>query len=303
MRNFGVLTMVGLAAVAVVLCCVAGCRGIHPLESAAAPRVAVKIAIMPRYGPQSMARRYMPLVKYLRAETGYDITYVSAMCYRDFLGAIERTGADFAFASPIAYVTLHKTQAARPLLVALEPDFAGGPPQPAYRGVILARADSGIAGITDLKGKVIASALKMSLAGYIAPQVLARERGLDLTKEATVAVCPSQEQVIERLCSGRAAAGFLRESVWEEALESGSACANIAPVGYTMLLPGWCVSEMGDTDPVVVQTVKRALLGLDWDNPAHRTILRECGLRGFAETSDQQYEPVRRLLERAEIPY
>jgi len=287
---------------AVIVCCAVGCGQIHPTKLSLPPKTKVKIAIMPRYSAYTMSRRYMPLVKYLREETGYDVSYVSAVGYRGFLSAVESTDADFAFVNPVAYATLRKTRQAYLLVIALEPDFAGGPPRTKYRGVILARADSGITRIADLRGKIIATGSELAVAGYLAPKALCRQEGLDIDKEATVVVCPSQEQVIDRLRQGRAAAGFVREGIWQEALGESSG-ADIKPVAYTMMFPGWCICALGDTDKEVAEAVKQALLNLDWSTPQCRPVLIQTGLRGFVEIADEEYDVVRSLLTNLRIPY
>ena len=288
---------------ATIVCWAAGCGLVHQSGPLRPRATVVKMAIMPRYSPRTMAKRYTPLMKYLRDESGYDIRHVSSMGYRDFLSAVERTDAEFVFCSPAAYLTLRKTQDARPLLVALEPDFAGGA-QAQYRGVILVRADRGIKSIEDLKGKIVATALRMSAAGYIAPRKLCLDRGVDIARDCTVAVCPSQEQVIDHLRRGRAAAGFVRESVWQEALmESAAGVSGIDVLAPTQMLPGWCVCALGDVDETAVESVTAALLRLDWRHPQYQPVLEEAGLRGFAAAHDLQYNVVRVLLRGMDLPH
>jgi len=245
----------------------------------------------------------MPLIRYLSRETGCDVRYISAIGYPGFLSAVEQADADFAFVNPLAYVMLHKTQGAYPLVMTEDPDFAGGPPRATYRGVILARADSGIGSIADLRGNIIAAGPQMAIAGRVAPQALCRRAGVDVTRQATVVGCPTQEDVLKRLQGSRADAGFVREDIWREAVGGGPTGTELIPIAYTEAYPGWCACVMGDTAPAVAQMVKRALLELDWDNPNHKTILRATGLRGFVEASDEQYNVVRRLLDELGIPY
>jgi len=292
--------IIGLLATATVLCWTIGCGRVHPGEPAVRVQPTVKIALMPRYSLQTMSKRYMPLVKHLRSETSYDIRYISAIGYPSFLSAVEQADADFAFVNPVAYVTLRKTRGAYPLVMTQDPDFAGGPPRATYRGVILARADSGIASIGDLKGKIIASGPQMAVAGYIAPVALCRRQGLNVSQQATVVACPTQEDVLKRLQAGRADAGFVREGIWHEAVASGSGGAELSPVTFTETYPGWCVCAMGDTDPEMAKVVKQELLELRWE---HREVLAAAGLDGFVEASDEQYNVIRRLLDELGIPY
>ncbi len=295
--------IIGFLATAILLCWTTGCGRVHPGERAIRAQPTVNIAFMPRYSLRTMTKRYIPLVKYLDRETDYDIRYISAVGYSGFLSAVEQADAEFAFVNPVAYVTLHKTRGAYPLVMTQEPDFAGGPPRATYRGVILARADSGIENIADLRGKIIAAAPQIAVAGHLGPVALCRRHGLNVSQQATVVGCPTQEDVLERLQQGRADAGFIREDIWREAALSGTTAIQLSPVAFTEAYPGWCVCAMRDTPSAVAQMVKRALLGLDWDNPNHKTILRASGLHGFEEANDEQYNGVRRLLDEIEVPY
>ncbi|MCK4322920.1 MAG: phosphate/phosphite/phosphonate ABC transporter substrate-binding protein [Armatimonadetes bacterium] len=295
--------IIGSLTIATILCWTTGCGRVHPGEPAVRAQPTVKIAFMPRYSLQTMAKRYMPLVKYLRRETDYDIRYISAVGYSGFLSAVEQADAEFAFVNPVAYVTLHKTRGAYPLVMTQEPDFAGGPPRATYRGVILARADSGISNIADLRGKIIASAPQMAVAGYLAPVAVCRRHGLNVSQQATVVACPTQEDVLKRLQGGRADAGFVREGIWREAVGGGPTGTELSPIAYTETYPGWCICAMGDTDPNMAEALKQKLMDLNREDLAHRNVLRDAGLHGFVEASDEQYNAVRRLLAEIGVPY
>jgi len=261
------------------------------------------MAFMPRYSLQTMSKRYMPLVKHLRSETSYDIRYISAVGYSSFLSAVEQSDAEFAFVNPLAYVTLQKTRGAYPLVMTQEPDFAGGPPQAEYGGVILARAGSGIESIADLRGKTIASAPWMAVAGHLGPAALCLRAGVDVTRQATVVACPTQEDVLKRLEGGRVDAGFVREGIWRESVGDGPTGTELIPIAHTDSYPGWSLCAMGDTDPAMAEVVKQKLLELNWDYLADRRVLRDAGVRGFVEASDEQYNVVRRLLDELRIPH
>lgn len=294
--------LIGMAA----LWCTAGCGEVgqvHPGAAIVDTQPKIAMAFMLRYSLQTMSSRYMPLIRYLSGETGCDVRYVSAMGYPGFLSAVEQADADFAFVNPLAYVMLHKTRGAYPLVMTQEPDFAGGPSQAEYRGVILARADSGIGSIADLRGKIIASAPQMAVAGHLGPVAVCRRAGVDVTRQATVVACPTQEDVLKRLEGGRVDAGFVREGIWREAVGGGPTGTELIPIAYTETYPGWSICAMGDTDPNMAEALKQKLLDLNREDLAHRNVLRDAGLHGFVEASDEQYNVVRRLLDELQIPY
>ena len=280
-----------------------GCSRIHPARSTGPQQPMVKIAIMPRYSLETMAMRYMPLVKYLSRETGYNVRYISAVGYPGFLSTVEQADADFAFVNPLAYVVLHKTRGAYPLVTAQHINFRGGPPQATYRGVILARTDLGIDSVANLRGKIIAAGPQMAVAGHLAPVAFCRRHGVDVHQQATLIACPTQEDVLHRLQQGRADAGFVSEAIWQEAVTGGLAATGLRPVAYTEPYPGWCICALGDTDPNMAEIIKEKLLELNWKFLADRRALRSADVAGFVEARDEDYDIVRQLLADLEVPY
>ncbi len=289
-RILSLLTLSGLLAGVA-----AGCIG--PAPPPQPGQVRVKISVQPVYSLPLMSQKYSPLIDYLSRETGYEVQFVSAMSYSGYFATLESNQVDIGFQNPIAYVTLTKTRGAYPLAKEIRPDGRA-----LYRGVIITHRSSEIKTVHDLRGKKVMIASRRALAGYMAQALLCQENGLDVEQDMKVILAGTQEEVVTGVYHRVAEAGFVREDILPLIAERID-LEEIKVIAYTDYFPTWCVAGFRNTDPVIAETVKRALLKLDKEVPEHRKILDAAGLSGFAEAVDAEYDKVRQLLDRLDIPY
>jgi phosphonate transport system substrate-binding protein len=268
--------------------------GCFPELKAKARRPVVRLCVLPRYSPRSMSQRYAPLAEYLSEATGYDVRYVASLNYETYPKTVEWSGVDIGFHNPLVQVALAKSRGARPLLMATEPTGEAW-----YRGVIIARMAAGIRTLGDLRGKRIATASRLALAGYVAQQALCQDAGVDLDRECAVVLVRGQEQAVAHVAEGRADAAFVAESIWLAAQDTAAA-AKLDIIAYTEYLPGWCVAVFPDANAPAAEAIKQALLAL---KPPHgRVLLGPMDTSGFVETTEADYEPARRLAAKLDIP-
>src|SRR5574340_1215526 len=122
----------------------------------------IRFAILPRLSVVEMKNMFKPLEEYLTREVGAKVSLIFAKDFTSFKEMIKSGQADLGFANPIIYVQLRKELDIEPL--ALSAEFKAGTK---FRGIIIARKDSGISKLQDLKGKKLIFVDKDSAAGYI----------------------------------------------------------------------------------------------------------------------------------------
>jgi len=257
----------------------------------------VKVSAQPVYSLHVMSQKYSPLFRYLADETGYDVRVVSAMSYDNYPPALEANQVHIGIQNPSAYVTLVKTRRARPLVKMVQPD--GGT---SYRGVIIARQDSGIDTVEDLRGKTVVAASRIAVGGFLAQTVVCRQHGIDLDKDLHLSLVDTQDAVINAVYQGKAEVGFVREDALPPVKESID-LSRLSIVSYTDYYPTWCVAAFADTPAEVARKIARALLNLDIEDPEHRGILEAAGVAGFQEAADADYDIIRTTMEALNIPY
>ena len=244
----------------------------------------VKLSIQPKYSLNIMSKKYSPMIHYLSEETGYKIRLVSALSYSSYFHVLEANQVDIAFQNPLAYIILHKTRDAYPLVKTV--GFDG---MDKYRGIIITHKDNGIETINDLKGKEVAIASRRALGGYLGQAHLCRENGIDVEKELSIVLMQTQDDVILNVYRQKVDAGFVSEDALPEVKEKID-LGEIKIVEHTDYFPTWCVAAFRNTKPEVAEKIKKALLKLDSEIPQQRNILEAMGGIGFTEANDSDYK-------------
>jgi phosphate/phosphite/phosphonate ABC transporter binding protein len=212
--------------------------------------------------------------------------------YVDLSSLLESEGVDFASLSPYAYVRAKRRTPGLQLLA--EPVNQGGA---SYEGYIVARANSNIVGLEDLKGKAFCYVGPNSTSGYLYPRALFRRRGLD----------PDAFFKATRFAGDHLAA--LR-AVYSGACDGAAIYANVlfnlrgsgmAPDGFRILattdrIPADAYCARDNLPADITLKFQRALLALAPGSKAGRNVLgAEALFLGFQKALDSDYEPVRKI--------
>lgn len=273
----------------------AGCG--HEMARAERPPV-IRVAIQPVYSLAVMSEKYGPLMDYLSEETGYPVEQVSSLTQTNYLSAIEGARADIAFLNPLLYLQVRKTKGAYPLARVLN---QGGTDR--YRGAIIARDDSAIRSLDQLRGCIAMTSSKKGVSGYLGQYKLLKEHGIDPDRDLTVVVAKTQDEVVRAVFEARAKVGFVREDALSAAPLPGVDPSRMHVIAYTDYFPNWCFVAFSGTDPAVAKAIKEALLGLDPANPSHARILRQAGAAGFVEASPTDYTYLGGIVAELNLPY
>jgi phosphonate transport system substrate-binding protein len=258
----------------------------------------VRISIQPVYSLPMMNQKYRDLANRLEEKTGYRIEMVSSLSYTNYLSTLEGARVDAGFMNPLTYVITHKTRGAYPLAKALD----GRSLEARYRGIILVRADSGIQTCDDLRRRTIAIASRRACCGYLTARAKCVEMGMDPERHSFMIMAPTQDEALRQVYDKRASAAFVREDILASMRERVDVYA-LRVLAYTDYIPTWCFAAFHDTDPEVARKLREALLGLDRTDAEDGEALAEAGLAGFVPAEDGDYDMVRRMADRVQVPY
>ncbi len=245
-----------------------------------------KILVFP--GPFSftmMEARFIFLLDYLEKETQWKFDMVGSPIKGESLQQLVET-EDFAFAivNPYVYLLLAEKNEAVPILRTIS--FDG---RPDYRGVIVCRGDSPIQFYSDLRGKLVLASSRVNVGGFISQWVFLKEHGLDPDQDIIFEFGSNQEEILEKISSGRAEAGFVREDVLNAFVQLKGKGLNVRVIAFTSFCPNPCIVKFRGADAELTARVKEALLSLDYDNPDHRFILGRLRISGFAPATPEDY--------------
>ncbi len=248
----------------------------------------VRLGILPRLSAVELYDMFSPLALYLSKETGEKVSLVIPRNFDAFKAAVRAGQIDVGFANPLIYVQLKKEVLLDPLALASEVK-AG----PRFRGIIIARKDSTIRSIHDLKGKRLMFVDKNSAAGYVFQMMALSSAGLDVKKDfIMLPFAKTHDVVVKAVFNGAAEAGGLREDDLEK-LKGSLDLSKIRIVAYTDYYPNWPLFAAPTLRKEFSEKLRTALLKLKPGSTRARQILGPAQLTGFVPVSDHDYDWLR----------
>ena len=131
----------------------------------------------PVLGQEKTRAEFGPLMEYLSSAMGRRVVLYVAKDYGDLRTQMEAGAVDIGSYSPFAYVDAARGGRVRIIAQSL---IEGSR---TYRGLIIARRDSGIRGLADLAGRRFAFVDPKSASGYVYPRALLLGSGVRPDKD------------------------------------------------------------------------------------------------------------------------
>jgi len=237
--------------------------------------------------PVEAFKKFTPLADYLTKKIG---TKVELRAVSDYEGAIRDIGqglTQICFMTPMTYIEANRKFGVELLVKALSEGKS------AYRSVIIAKSDSDINSIEDLKGRTFAFGDPHSLSSYIAPRVVLLEAGVDLKDLLYYDYLGPHTEVLNAVLQGKFDSGGVTESIAEKFKVKG-----VKFIKFSDALPGFCIcvdKSMPEKDKNLLRTTLAALTNTTSEGA---TILNSIYKRytAFEEASDADYDMVRIMM-------
>ncbi|MBI5441505.1 MAG: phosphate/phosphite/phosphonate ABC transporter substrate-binding protein [Deltaproteobacteria bacterium] len=283
------MLLCGLLALAPLL--LAGCgrseRAIAPgPEPGGGPLL---IGLMPEKNIFAQIDRFELLANYLASSTGRPVQLRILSRYGNIIRNFESDNLDGAFFGSFTYVLARRKLNVEVLARPERPDGTS-----TYHGLLIARKDSGIRSVQDLRGKVFAFVDKATMAGYLFPLALLRKEGVAdyerYFKEAYFA--GTHEDVARDVLERRAQAGALKNTVYEALVATDPGFRReVAILATSKKVPENGLAVRAAMPPGLKERIRSALLGMD-RNPAGAAALQSIGAVRFIPTRDEDYAPI-----------
>ncbi|GAM08339.1 tetrathionate sensor histidine kinase TtrS [Geobacter sp. OR-1] len=278
---------------------IAGCE---KLEN----RPKMKIGYMNCNNEQETTGRFLPMTRYLSEKTGVDFEFVPVDT-NDFDKRFKAGEFAFTHSNSILYVMLKEHYDL--ILLASEKRGQFGS---RTAGTIIARKDSGIKKLSDLRGKRIAFGPMLAPTGYMAEYDLMLRNGIDPEKDLANWTIPNgsykHEKVIFKVLYGEvdaAAAPILDLEIMTR--EGKISPDDFIILGQSPLIPYCTFGAAKNTDPKLVEKVRQALLALKPTDTVEISgervkIMKAAWIDGFEELADKDYDVIREMAKRVNMP-
>jgi phosphonate transport system substrate-binding protein len=261
-------------------------------------------------GAVAYDRRVVPIWESMREyfrESTTSIDYVLFSNYDSLVRALLARQIAIAWNTNLAWVKVHvRTHGACRALAMRDVDVG-------FTTTVVARAESGIRSLADLRGKRLALGSADSAQAAILPIHYLQEAGLDPAREVSLLrfdidvgkhgdTGSSELEVLQALCEGRADAGAVGSSTWSSQIVRGRPDMDqISPVWTS---PGYChcnFTVLADFPIDLAEQWTETLLAMSYDDPRWRDLMDAEGLKRWVRADEQilsQYQPLFDAVER-----
>jgi len=255
----------------------------------------LKFGFTPVLGEAEMRAEFDPLAAYLSDAIGQKVVLYVARDYGDLRTQMEAGTVDIGSFSPFAYVDATRGGKIRIIAQSIINGTAY------YRGIIVARKDSGLKMVSDLQGKRFAFVDPKSASGYVYPRAMLIEKGLDQKtyfKETIFA--GDHNKVIATVLNGRVDAGAIYEGALAVAKTNGVPTENLVTLASTDPIPHDAIAVRAGLDDTLAKKIRTALVDMDKTEAGRRVIAKsKKGLTGHVIAEDSLFDVVRRTAKTA----
>lgn len=249
----------------------------------------INFGVIPTAGSTSMKENFSGLTEYLNKKLGIKVELQLAGDYTGVITGMQHKHIDVAYFGPESYVQAQKRANAEALV--MEVDAESG--LPGYKGIIITKKDSGLNTLDSIKGKTWAFTSSQSTSGTLVPTVMFSKLGIDPQKYfSKVLYSGGHEASILSIKSGRIDAASTNDLDFNRGLGKAWTENDFNIIWTSDLIPGSPIAVRGDLPESLKKALKEAFISYN-----DKEGLEKLKIKGYIETNDSIYNPVRDLME------
>jgi phosphonate transport system substrate-binding protein len=289
-RLFGLLLLVAL---------LPGCDpkpAAPPLQYSASPvgtaLPTYRFAVHPLHNPVKLSEAYQPLIDRLNQalpEVRFELE--ASRDYQAYERKFRARGPDILLPNPWQSIEAMKVGYRVIATAGKDEDF---------KGIFIARKNSGIGKVADIRGKTVSYPSHTALAACIMPQYFLHRQGIDIKRDIRNAYVGSQESAIMNVYLGKSALGATWPPPWRLFQRDHPAeAAELEVLWETPSLINNAVMVRDDLPPAIVHKLSEVLFALA-DSAEGRAILDGMSTAAFHPADDARYRQVTEFIARFE---
>jgi len=258
--------------------------------SAPADAQELKFGFTPVLGEAEMRAEFEPLMSYLSEAIGQKVVLYIAKNYGDLRTQMEAGTVDIGSFSPFAYVDAVTGGKIRIIAQSILDHSA------TYRGLIIARQDSGLRTLSDLEGKRFAFVDPKSASGYVYPRAMLLEKGVTPERFFRETIfAGGHDKVIQAVLERRVDAGAIYDGALGVAKQKGVPVEQLTTLASTEPIPHDAIAVRVGLDEALVKRIQAALVHVDKTEAGRRALANSRKkLTGHVVAEDSLFDVVRR---------
>ena len=256
---------------------------IHPTLHA---QQVFRVTTIPEEAATEQIRKFTPLASYLEKALNVKVEFTPVSDYPAAVEALVNKKVDLVWFGGFTHVQANLRSGGKIVPLAQREEDTK------FQSVFIAKTDSGIKTLADMKGKQISFGSQSSTSGHLMPRSYLLEAKIDPEKDfKRIAYSGAHDATIASVVSGKVDAAALDITVWKKFVSENRVDTKAVDVFYTT--PGyfnynWSVHA--DMPADMQAKVKAALLALDPAKPEQAEILKLNRATRYIATQPSNYK-------------
>ena len=256
------------------------------LASLAHAQQVLRVTTIPEEAATEQIRKFTPLASYLEKALGMKVEFTPVNDYPAAVEALVNKKVDVVWFGGFTHVQANIRSGGKIVPLAQREEDTK------FQSVFIAKTDSGIKTLADMKGKQVSFGSQSSTSGHLMPRSFLLAANINPEKDfRRIAYSGAHDATIASVVSGKVDAAALDITVWRKFVNENKVDTKAVDVFYTT--PGyfnynWSVHA--DMPKAQQDKVKAALLALNPANPEHAEILRLNRATRYIDTKPENYK-------------
>ncbi len=249
----------------------------------------LRVSAIPDEDPQELLRKYKPFTDYIAKEVGVKVKFVPVVDYAATVEGLAANRLDIVWYG--GFTSVQATQRAKGATrLAMREEDAS------FKSVFVARTDSGIKELADLKGKTFAFGSVSSTSGHLMPRHFLKAAGVDPERDfKKFGFSGAHDATAAWVAAGRVDAGALNFLVWKKLVNNKKIDTKKTNVFWTTPpYVDYVWVARGGVSEEIREKFKQALLKLDYSKPEDKKIMDLQRTRKFIPAKDSDWDGIRK---------
>jgi phosphonate transport system substrate-binding protein len=245
-----------------------------------------KVTTIPEEAATEQVRKFGPIVKYLESKLGMKVEFTPVNDYPAAVEALVNKQVDLVWFGGFTHVQANVRSGGKIIPIAQREEDTK------FQSVFIAKTNSGIKTLADLKGKQVSFGSASSTSGHLMPRSFLLAANIDPDKDfKRVAFSGAHDATIASVVSGKVDAAALDITVWNKFVTENKVDTKDVNVFYTT--PGffnynWSVHA--DMPAAMRERVTKALLDISPNDPVGKEILTLNRATKYVPTKPENYK-------------
>jgi phosphonate transport system substrate-binding protein len=247
-----------------------------------------RVTTIPEEAATEQIRKFTPIAAYLERKLGMKVEFIPVSDYPAAVEVLVNKKVDLVWFGGFTYVQASLRSGGKIVPIAQREEDTK------FQSVFIAKTDSGIKTLADMKGKQVSFGSQSSTSGHLMPRSNLLNAGIDPEKDfKRIAYSGAHDATIASVVSGKVDAAALDITVWRKFVAENK--VNTKEVDVFFTTPpyynyNWSVNA--DMPVELRNKVQKALLDLDPSTPEGKEILQLNRATRYIPTSPENYKGI-----------